>query len=648
MRLRSQLFIAISLVFLLIFFGLTYVSVSTTKGYLEEQLSSTAQDAANTLAHSLAESLGNSDISLAKTQVSTVFDRGYYQSILVISATGALIVGRELPTKIENVPLWFSNYLPLDPAGGEAFVSAGWRQLGKVIVKSQPTYAYQHLWRTSVALLAWLTAIYAGSLVLMQLLLHFILQPLRLIEQSALAVQRKHFEHIPTLPRSPDLARVVKAINEMSRRVSEMLNAEAAKAEDLRRQAHDDEMTGLANRRGFELRLNELLDGDLQFSLAAVIVVELDDIRVFGRSHGFAECIALMQQVARAAQDVIGVQHLTIFARSNEFGFSFVVVDLSTAWLEVMATELKLRLIRDIEKSPAAGQVSFSMGVAYFHKDDKRSDIFARADLAVESSRQSGRNGLVVLADKYTETSSLGSFGWRMLIENALTENRWMLVAQPVVSLTEARQPIHAEVLARLIDTKGELVPAMEFLPMAARHRLMPEVDRALVSLALAQLERGEEQGENMAINLSPQSIADQEFVDWLAEKLSALKGAGRRLSIELSEFGVLRNTFAAERLREIARHHGVKFGIDHFGLDPQALKLMRQLTPDYVKLTGRLVQDMTVEDKVGEMLLVIVKLAHSLDVTVIAQNVETEAQIAALVAANVDGGQGYYFGKPT
>ena len=74
----------------------------------------------------------------------------------------------------------------------------------------------------------------------------------------------------------------------------------------------------------------------------------------------------------------------------------------------------------------------------------------------------------------------------------------------------------------------------------------------------------------------------------------------------------------------------------------------MRQLTPDYVKLTGRLVQDMTVEDKVGEMLLVIVKLAHSLDVTVIAQNVETEAQIAALVAANVDGGQGYYFGKPT
>lgn len=648
MRLRSQLFIAISLVFLLIFVGLMYVSVSATKGYLEEQLSSHAQDAANALAHSLAESLGKSDVSLAKTQVSTIFDRGYYQSILVLSATGSLILEKSLPAKIENVPQWFSNYLPLDPAGGEAFVSAGWRQLGKVIVKSQPTFAYQHLWRTSIELLVWLAVIYAGSLALMQLLLHFILQPLRLIEQSALAVQRKHFEQIATLPRPPELARVVKAMNDMSRRVSELLDAETAKAEDLRRQAHDDEMTGLANRRGFELRLNELLDGDLQFSLAAVIVVELDDIRSFATSHGFGECIALMQLVTRAAQDVIGGQHAAIFSRSNEFSFSFVVVDLSIERMEEMAAELRLRLIHDIERGPAAGQVSFSMGVAYFHKDDKRSDIFARADLAVESSRQAGRNGLVVLADKYTETSSLGSFGWRMLIENALAENRWMLAAQPVVTLSEPKSLIHGEVLARLIDTQGQLVPASEFLPMAARHRLMPDIDRALVSLALAHLERKDDKNENMAINLSPQSIADQEFVAWLVEKLSALKAVGRRLSIELSEFGVLRNTEAAERVREITRRHGVKFGIDHFGLDPQALKLMRQLTPDYVKLTGRLISDMTLEDKAGEMLLVIVKLAHSLDVTVIAQNVETEAQITALVAAKVDGGQGYYFGKPT
>ncbi len=652
MSLRSRLFIAISLVFLLIFAGLMTVSISATKGYLEEQLSSHAQDAANALAHSLSESLANSDVSLAKTQVATVFDRGYYQSIVVLTATGSPIVNKSLPLKIDNVPLWFSNYLPLDPSGGEAFVSAGWRQLGKVIVKSQPTYAYQHLWRTSVQLLVWLGLIYFGSLALMQLLLHFILQPLRLIEQSALAVQRKHFEQIATPPRPPELARVVRAMNDMSRRVSEMLDAETAKAEDLRRQAHDDELTGLANRRGFELRLNELLDGDLQFSQATVIVVELDDIRLIRESHGFGECLVLLQLVARAAQDVLGGQQFTIFSRSNEFAFSFVAVELTTERMAELATALRQRLIHDIERGPAAGQVSFSMGVVYFHKDDKRSDIFARADLAVESSRQSGRNGLMVLTDQHTETSSLGSFGWRMLIENALAENRWMLVAQPVVSLTDSKKRIHGEVLARLIDAQGQLVPAQEFLPMAARHRLMPDIDRALVSLALARLAvarlgQDEDESENMAINLSPQSIADQEFVAWLVERLSALKDAGRRLSIELSEFGVLRDTEAAIGLREIARDHDVKFGIDHFGLDPQALKLMRQLTPDYVKLSGRLIRDMTLEDRAGELLLVIVKLAHTLDVAVIAQNVESEAQIAALVAVGVDGGQGYYFGSP-
>ncbi|MCX7177130.1 MAG: EAL domain-containing protein [Proteobacteria bacterium] len=646
MRLRNQLFVAISLVFLLIFFGFMYVSVSATKGYLEEQLGSHAQDAATSLSYPLAESLARSDVSLAKTQVSMVFDRGYYQKITVISPTG-VIVDKSLPPKIENIPLWFSDLVPLEIPSGEAFVSAGWRQLGKVIVTSQPTQAYQHLWRISTELLVWLAVIYAGSMALIQLMLHLILHPLRLIEQSAQSVQHMHFEQIAILPRAPELASVVKAMNDMSRRVSEMLDADMAKAEDLRKQAHDDSMTGLANRRGFELRLNELLDGDLQFSSAAVIAVELDNMRMFSWSHGFGECLALLQAVAHAARDVLGGQHVTIFARTGEFSFSFVVVDLSTERVAEMAAELRLRMVRDIERRPAVGYVSFCIGVAYFHKDDKPSDVFAQADLAVESSRHSGRNRLMVLPDQHRETSSLGSFGWHMLIANALAEKRLLLMGQPVVSLTDPKTLLHVELLARLIDTHGQLVPASNFLPMAARHRLMPDIDQALVGLALANLEQKENGNDNIALNLSPQSIADEGFVAWLAEKLSDLEGAGKRISIEVSEFGVLRNTVVAVQLREIARRHGAKFGIDHFGLDSQALELMRQLAPDYVKLTGSLIRDMTLDDQVNQRLLLIVKLAHSLNLKVIAQNVETEAQIAALVAAKVDGGQGYYFGAP-
>jgi EAL domain-containing protein (putative c-di-GMP-specific phosphodiesterase class I) len=90
-----------------------------------------------------------------------------------------------------------------------------------------------------------------------------------------------------------------------------------------------------------------------------------------------------------------------------------------------------------------------------------------------------------------------------------------------------------------------------------------------------------------------------------------------------------------------------VAFGIDHFGLDPQAVQMLRDVVPDYVKLSGALSQELIAQTGNNELLVSFVTLAHSLDVTVIAQQVETPEQAAALAAAGVDGGQGYYFGAP-
>ena len=103
----------------------------------------------------------------------------------------------------------------------------------------------------------------------------------------------------------------------------------------------------------------------------------------------------------------------------------------------------------------------------------------------------------------------------------------------------------------------------------------------------------------------------------------------------------------AAMRVRDLVRSHGGKFGIDHFGMDPQALNLLRDMPPDYVKLSGLLTGEIEAVESVSEMLQSFVKLAHSLEVMVIAQQVERVEQIDVLVSANVDAGQGYYFGAP-
>jgi diguanylate cyclase (GGDEF)-like protein len=647
MTVRRQIFLLLSALFFAVLTAVLLVSVSGTRKYLEQQLASHAQDAATAMSITLGPSLAQGDTVLAEAHILSIFDRGYFKRIVLLGQDRQPVVTRELPEQISGVPLWFVRMVRIETATGEAFIGSGWRQLGKVLVESQPTFAYQHLWNTALEQLGWLLAFYATSLALMGLLLRFILLPLKAIEKSANDVQAKRFLQISLSPRAPELASVVKAMNQMSRRVSEMLDAEVDKAEGLRRKAYDDEMTGLANRRGLELRLSELLQGEQPFSSGAVVSVELDDMRLLKREHGFAAGEHIMTLLANEARAVFAEVQSAILARSAEFSFSFVLVEVTHAEASELATELRRRTLEPLTDFAPADLARINMGVAFFRQSDTRSDVFARADLAVESARQSDRNGFVVLPDLRDENLTLGSFGWRGLIQSALAQGRWRLLRQNVFKLGETRELIHGECMVRLVDERGELVPASHFMPMATRHRLMPEVDRAVVTLALAQL-RTEQLGEiAVAINLSPQSISDSDFMAWLAASLESLPKAASKFSFEVSEFAALRNEAALIRIRDLARRFGGTFGIDHFGLDPQAVQLLRTIAPDYVKLSGMLASELIAQPSGNELLSSFVKLAHSLDVLVIAQQVESADQVTELVAAGVDGAQGYYFGAP-
>ena len=647
MKLRNQLFMVFSVLFFAVLIAILLVSVASTRHYLEQQLASHAQDAATTLSVTLGQSLGKGDPVLAETQVASVFDRGYFKRIDVLAPDHRAIVTRELPEKIEGVPDWFVKMVPIHTKGGEAFVGSGWRQLGKVLVVSQPTLAYQHLWNAASKLVAWLLAICAAALVLMLALLDLILKPLRAIEKMAVDVQAKRFGQIAHLPGAPELARVVSAMNQMSYRVAEMLDAETARAQGLHQQAYQDGMTGLANRHGLELRLLELLQGEYQFFLGAVVSVKLDDMRLLNREHGFAAIERIMRMVADTARAVFAESPAALLARSNKFSFSFVVVDLTHSQVAELAAELRRRLMEKWDGDAAAQIVAINIGAAFFHQHEDRSAVFARADLAVESARHSARNGLVVLTDKPDEHSSLGSFAWRTLIQTALLENRWRLLRLPVLRLGAPHSVLQDECLARLVDTHAALVPAADFIPMAARHRLMPEVDRAIVTLALAYIKQSPHEQQTVALNLSPQSLSDADFMDWFAGQLAALKKGAKRLAIEVSEFGVVRNRPAALQVRDLVRQHGGEFGIDHFGLDPQAVMLLREMLPDYVKLNGSLTADIAAGKTTNAMLQSFVKLAHGLDVMVIAQHVESRDQVAVLTAAGVDAASGLFFGAP-
>jgi diguanylate cyclase (GGDEF)-like protein len=647
MTLRRQLFVGISVIFLVIFIGIAALGVSGTRAYLEEQLGSHAQDSASSLVHSLSQSLAEGDRVLAETQLATLFDRGYFQRMLVLSVDGAVLIDLNLPEKIEGVPLWFSSALVLEAPPGEAFLSSGWRQLGKVVVVSQPTYAYQHLWKKSMETLVWMLLVYGLALWLTHVVLRWILNPLSEIERSAKEIQQRRFAQITIKPKALELARVVLAMNNMSRKISEFLDIEIRKAEQFRREAYQDDLTGLDNRRSFDLRLAQALSGEIQFSEAALIGVEVNNLKSFNTEASYSQGDKFLKAIAESAKTVLG-EDAPILCRIGGAAFGFVLFDRDLVTL----TDLGRRLRDQIDQTCSVGDgqidFSFSMGMVNFHQGESRARLLSRLDLAIESARQSGHNTLQYVVDLETSESSLGSLAWRDLIRNALAENRWTLLAQPVVSLSSG-QLMQQEVMTRLVGSDGHLVPASVFLPMAMRHKLMPDIDKALLSLVFARMEQRQETEKiNLAVNLSNQSLENRDFMHWLAARLERLDRRGFTLAFELTEYGCSLDLDASRRFAEMLRDHQVGFGIDHFGLAPGSLQLLRDLPPDYVKLNAGLITEAPGSEASRALVRSIVSLASSLDVEVIAQGVESATQVELLLSDAVKGGQGYHFGAPT
>lgn len=670
MTLRRQLLFAVSIIFLLMFAVLQILTFFTTKSFLQQQLSSHAQDAAMTLSQSLLKPLARNDMVLAETQIAAMFDRGYYRQIILIDPNGNEILSKELPISVDNVPVWFSSLISIETPPGQAFITSGWTQLGKLVVVSQPTFAYQYLWTSFKQFTFWLLAMYAFAWILTGILLRIILKPLQDIENVALEIQEKRFIKISLLPRARELRRVVDAMNAMSGKISEILDAEMRRAEAYRKDAYTDRTTGLENRQGFNLRFDHLLSDKGSFTSATIVVIEFDGLKEFNNEHGYLSGDSVLIGVAQVINEMTDL-NLRIAGRIGGASFAIVLTNNASSDCDARIKEVQAALASYFDSRVPGKTLSFCIGGVTFTPSQTKGEIFAKADFAVETARQNGRNKAITM--NFIEESYIaeGSQGWRALIHDALRENRWALVAQPVLSLVSGALYQH-EIFSRLIDANGNFVSAGKFMPMAFRHRMMEEIDTAIITLIFELLKSEEERFKeipidvtlqsvdsleelssrvshykDVAVNISFQSIESPAFREWLSNQLGSSKNLAHRLSFEITEFGSIKDIESTKVFVRLIRSFGVRFGIDHFGLDPNALELLRQVPPNYIKLDGGLVQGILDNESGREHIRSIINLAKSLEIKVIAQNVESEQLRAMLVTDSIEFGQGYFLGTP-
>lgn len=631
MSIFRQLWLAVIASTVIAFAGSFVVSMLTARHYLEEQLAIKNSDNASALALSMSQL--DKDPVTVELQVAAVFDSGQYASVRLIDPNGKAMVEKDSPPVAGNVPKWFVDLFPITSQPGHAQVSTGWNQFGTIELVSHSHFAYQELWRGALRLLAWF-AIGGGVMgVLGMQLLRRIKRPLDAVVGQAQAISERRFIGIP-VPSTPELKSLAGAMNAMVDRLKAMFAEEAARLEQVRREANLDSLTGLSNRSFFMNQLASALSDDDAIPSGSLIMLRLADLAGINRRAGRETADELLRRVGAVLGEQARGRLNAVAARLNGADFALLLPGVHDPAAQA---EKLLHALNDLA---AAGlidgeRIGHLASGSYLHGHSV-ANLLSRLDAALAAAEN--QSGLAwCRAESHDDQRATSNADWKKLLDGAIQTQRLRLIDFPVAG--NAGQLLHLECPLRLQAAEdGEWLAAGSFMPMASRLQMTTELDLAAARLALERIAAG---APAVAVNLSGESILDAAFRARLYAQIASRKDLAPRLWLEVSEIGAFQHFDEFHAFCDALRPLGCRLGIEHFGRQFSEVGRLHGIGLDYLKVDGSFIRAIDTQTGNQAFLKGLCSIAHNIGLTVIAEGVQTPEELAILPELGFDGATG-------
>ena len=643
MSLRKQLFLAICLFLLVAFSGSFFVGLESSREQVLGQLRSHAQDTATALGLSLTTQIH--DPAMIQLMVSAIFDSGYFSSIRIINLENEqVLVERSAPALAKDIPRWFVSLVNLHPQGGDALITRGWEQVARVEVLSNPQFALARLWDSTLGTLIWLLVCGLLSAVLGSWWLRRQFRPLEAMVRQAEAISKREFLSVPRPPRTPELKRVVLAMNQMVEKLRALFAEEAARSEKLRAQSYQDSLTGLANRRLLDEQLaDHLLVGE-QSSDGHLLMLRINDLVGLNQRLGGQRTDALISTVGALLTRLTQVpERRTWLAARNRGGeFSLLTPGLGSedaARLagEISATLENLRLTGASDCMPVA-----HLGIVAFQPGESARSVLLRLDKALTEAQGHPERPWILLSHSASVPDQT-QYDWRTWIDDALTEGKLQLYFQPVVQCADTSQVLHHKVLARLLDPRGKAIAAGHFLPWVERLGWSARFDLAMLEATLDYLLVNR---WPLALSLSGSTLRNQEQLRQILDMLDSLPELAPLLTLEIDE-RQLPPPQALQRLSHSLLNTGYRIGLQHFGGSFSQIGNLTQMGLAYLKIDGAYIRSIDVQSDKQLFIEAIFRATNSIDLPLIAESVETQGELATIKGLGVFGVMGRLIGPP-
>lgn len=424
--------------------------------------------------------------------------------------------------------------------------------------------------------------------------------------------------------------------------------------QEAQRLAFHDELTGLPNRRLMRDRLKHAIAFAARESrYGALLLLDLDNFKDVNDTWGHAQGDELLREVSNRL--LSGLRQADTVARLGGDEFVLLLSDLGSDLEKAsihagdIGDKIRESLARPYDRNGETVNMSTSIGVVLFLSADSDLDeLLKQADMALYSAKAAGRNRLSFF-DPALQTEITSRALLLRDLRQGIERDELRLFYQPIVN-TE-RRILGVEALVRWQHPELGLVPPSRFITLAEQTSLIHPIGLWVLQTACAQLAQWAHQPDcahwTVAVNVSERQFNDPEFVCIVERAIDQSGADARLLRLEITESTLhadLNNTLYK---MNALRRRGVEFSLDDFGTGYSSLSYLKKLPLNHLKIDKSFIDDVLSDPNDSAIVRTILALARNLDLHVIAEGVETDAQMDFLVNCGCAAFQGYLFSRP-
>ena len=514
---------------------------------------------------------------------------------------------------------------------------------GAIFVRIDPRAILGNAWSSAWQLLAWLLlGLILAPILASSLLIEVVLKPLNRLHEFVRRHRSSDGVDAALIEQEDEFGQLARAVNDAFKATRE---SEAR----LALLAQSDALTGLGNRAKFKEQLQKDLRRCEQTGHSvAIILLDLDHFKNINDTLGhdigdqlLREAASILSHTARATDTIV---------RLGGDEFAFIVPNLvSTGIVNTMAERIISTLSKPMTISGHDIQPGVSVGITIFPQDGRDPDaLLKNADLALYRAKAEGR-GNYQFYRRELHLRAMERNAIERDLRTALSSNQFVLHYQPKVDL-QSGHVTGAEALVRWRHPDRGLVPPGLFIPVAESNGFIVELTRWVMEQACTQARKWQDEGLpplGIAVNVSALDLRRGDLTDQVAGTLIRTGLSPQYLELEVTESMVMRDVDEVIGTLRRLRGLGVGIAIDDFGTGYSSLAYLKRFPVKRLKIDRSFVQDMGRTPESRAIPRVIVDLARSLGVRVLAEGVETADQLDALRQMGCDEAQGYFLGRP-